>query len=164
MFVQQMKRMISVIAGVILISFSMSSFADDANPKVKESLDALKAETAKLGVSKAEAGILYFGSTKINDDFTIVDAIKTRFGGTATLFVKKDNGFVRVSTNVIKNGNRAVGTQLDPAGPAIAAIREGKAYYGIVDILGKLFDTGYEPIKDVSGTVVGIYYTGYLIE
>lgn len=159
-----LKKMIASSLLTMLMLFTFLAHADDASPKVKESMTALMAETAKLGTPKVESGVLYFGTAKINDDFTVVDAIKTRLAGTATLFVKKDNGFVRISTNVMKNGNRAIGTQLDPAGPAIAAIREGKAYYGIVDILGKLFDTGYEPIKDASGAIVGIYYVGYLIE
>jgi hypothetical protein len=158
------KKIIASSLLSMLMLFTLLSHADDVNPKVKESITALMAETAKLGTPKAESGVLYFGTAKINDDFTVVDAIKTRFGGTATLFVKKDNSFVRISTNVMKNGNRAIGTQLDPTGPAMAAIREGKTYYGIVDILGKLFDTAYAPIKDATGSIVGIYYVGYLIE
>jgi hypothetical protein len=94
----------------------------------------------------------------------VVDAIKAKHGGTATLFIKKGNSFIRVSTNVMRGADRAVGTPLDPNGPAIAANRQGNAYYGIVDILGKLFDTGYEPIKTAKGEVIGIYYVGYVME
>ena len=132
--------------------------------KVKAAMSAMKSDTAKLGAPKAEGDILYFGSTKMNGNFELVDGLKSRFGGTATLFVKKGSTFVRISTNVMKDGKRAVGTQLDPNGPAIAAIRQGNAYYGIVDILGKMYDTGYEPIKTAKGDVVGIYYVGYLME
>jgi hypothetical protein len=60
----------------------------------------------------------------------------------------------------MKDGNRAIGTMLDPNGPAIAAIRQGAAFYGVVDILGKKYDTGYEPIK-VGSDIIGIYYIGY---
>jgi hypothetical protein len=38
------------------------------------------------------------------------------------------------------------------AGPAVEAIKAGKAYYGEVPILGTPYITGYEPIKDSSGT------------
>ena len=41
-------------------------------------------------------------------------------GGTATLFVKAGDEYVRVATNVQTNdGSRAIGTILDPNGPAI---------------------------------------------
>jgi len=32
---------------------------------------------------------LFFGSSKINGDFTVVDSIKAKKGATATVFVKK---------------------------------------------------------------------------
>ena len=41
-------------------------------------------------------------------------------------------------------------TILDRNGPVIAKIKKGEAYYGDADILGKLYVTGYEPIKDAS--------------
>jgi len=129
--------------------------------ELKEAMAVMKAETEKLGVPRVEDETLYFGNTKINGDFTLVDSLKERFGGTATFFVKRGNEFVRVSTNVMKDGNRAVGTILDPNGPAIAAIKQGKAYYGIADVLGNISDTGYEPIKNPNNQIIGIYYVGH---
>jgi hypothetical protein len=48
----------------------------------------------------------------------------------------------------------AIGTVL--AGPALEAIQAGKAYYGKAPILGTPYVTGYEPIKDASGAIIGI--------
>ena len=108
---------------------------------------------------------LRFGYTPVTLDFTVVDHVKQLMGGTATLFVKAGDDFVRVSTNVLRpDGSRAVGTVLDPEGPAIAAIRRGEAYYGVVDILGRPYITGYAPIRDGAGEVIGIHYVGYLVE
>jgi hypothetical protein len=77
--------------------------------------------------------------------------------------VKAGAEYVRVATNVKKDdGSRAIGTILDPNGPAIAMIKKGEAYYGDATILGKPYITGYDPIKDTTGTVIGIYYVGYL--
>ena len=56
----------------------------------------------------------------------------------------------------------AIGTILDPKGKAIAVIAKGESYFGEADILGKPYVTGYEPIRDASGNVIGIYYVGYL--
>ncbi len=107
---------------------------------------------------------LLLGNKPQADNFSLVDHVKSVMGGTATLFVKNGSDFVRVSTNVIKDdGSRAVGTVLDPQGKAIAAIRESKAFYGQVDILGKPYLTGYEPMHDKTGNIVGVWYVGYPI-
>lgn len=137
-------------------------FATGGN--VKGAMQALKDDTAKLGGAKLDGDALFFGSTKVNEDYTVVDGVKAKHGGTATLFAKKGNNYVRVSTNVMKEGNRAVGTILDPSGPAYAAISQGKAFYGMVDILGKIYDTGYEPIKGDGDAIIGVYYVGYMME
>ncbi|WP_274608271.1 Cache 3/Cache 2 fusion domain-containing protein [Paraburkholderia sp. PGU19] len=53
----------------------------------------------------------------MNNNFTVVDEVKQEKGGTATLFVKSGDDFVRVATNVQKDdGLRAIGTVLDPKG------------------------------------------------
>jgi hypothetical protein len=143
-----------------------------ADPRVTKSMESLKGMTAKLGAPKIEgkeavggkdAPALYFGGTKINNNFEIVDAVEKEDGKgmTATLFVKSGDEYVRVSTNVPKpdGSGRAIGTVL--AGPALEAIKAGKAYYGEVPILGTSYTTGYEPIKDSSGGQIGVYYVGY---
>ncbi|CUB00987.1 Cache 3/Cache 2 fusion domain-containing protein, partial [Thiomonas bhubaneswarensis] len=105
---------------------------------------------------------LLFGKTAMVNQFDLVDGVTKLFGGTATLFVRSGDDFVRVSTNVKKpDGARAVGTLLDPKGKVIGDIRNGKAFYGVVQILGNPFITGYEPMRDASGNIVGIWYVGY---
>jgi len=139
--------------------------ADAANAaKVKEALTVMKAEALKLGEPKADKVALYFGTTKMNGNYTIVDELQTRFSCTATFFVKKGDNYIRISTNVLNDGNRAVGTVLNPQGPAYAAIAKGEAYYGKVDILGQPYEAGYEPVKDTAGETVGVYYVGYLMQ
>lgn len=94
----------------------------------------------------------------------ILDTTNT-VGGTATLFVKSGNDFIRIATNVIsKDGKRAVGTKLDPNGKAIMAIRENKPFRGVVDILGEPYITRYEPMHDIKGEVIGIWYVGYKVD
>jgi len=143
-----------------------------ADARVANSMASIKAMAAKLGAPKLEgreavggkdAPALYFGSTKINNDFGVVDAVSKEDGKgmTATFFVMSGDEYIRVSTSVPKpdGSGRAIGTVL--AGPALEAIKQGKAYYGDVPILGMPYTTGYEPIKDSSGNAIGIYYVGY---
>lgn len=150
------------LACLSLFVFGLPAHAQSA--KVSTAMASLKAELNKLGAPKVDGDNLFFGSNKINDNFTVVDAVKAANGGTATVFIKKAGNYVRISTNVMKGNVRAVGTPLDPSGPAKAAIDQGKPFYGPVDILGKLFDTGYEPIRNEKGETIGVYYVGYPME
>jgi len=105
---------------------------------------------------------LHLGNSSQVGNFVLVDRLKQLAGCTATLFVKKGDQFVRISTNVPKpDGSRAVGTVLDPAGRAFAAIQNGQPYYGVVDILGKPYMTGYEPMRNAEKQAIGIWYVGY---
>lgn len=145
-----------------LICFSPLGWAEsDSSAKLQAAMSMMKDDSAKLGAAKAEGVNLFFGSTKINGNYQIVDAVKEKLGCTATFFVKKGDSYIRVSTNVLKEGNRAVGTPLDPNGKAIVAINKGEVFAGVVDILGAPYDTIYEPIKDSAGQTVGVYYVGF---
>ena len=114
-----------------------------------------------VAVGNARAPQLLLGGTAQANDFSLVDDLTKVMGGTATLFSRQGDDYVRISTNVMRDGQRAIGTRLDPAGNAIKAIQAGRAFYGQVDILGQPYLTGYEPIKDSSGQTRGIWYVGY---
>lgn len=130
---------------------------------LEEAMLALQQATARLGAPSASEGVLRFGATAVNDDFSLVDAITRQFGCTATLFVAQGADFVRVSTDVMVDGKRAVGTKLNPQGPVIGLVRAGKAFAGGVDILGSRYETIYEPILDAQGRTVGVYYVGFKV-
>jgi hypothetical protein len=132
----------------------LKSMADKQGPPKIEGRDT---------VAGKQVPAIYFGSTKMNNNFDLVDEVVKQAGGTATIFVKSGDDYVRVATNVKKDdGSRAIGTVLDPKGKVIASIQKNDAFYGEVDILGKPYITGYEPIRDSSKQVIGIYYVGYL--
>jgi hypothetical protein len=140
--------------------------------KVKAALALLKSESGKLGVPKIKGTdtingnavpAVFFGATKMNNNFTLVDEIVKQVGGTATIFVKSGADYVRVATNVKRDdGSRAIGTILDPKGKVIEFINMNEAFYGEATIPGKPYLTGYEPMHDAQNNVIGIYYFGYL--
>ncbi len=138
---------------------------------VKASMGFLKTEALKTGAPSLQSpegggkATLAFGGKPVAGSFEIVDVVKSVMGGTATLFVRDGERFFRVSTNVLKpDGSRAIGTELNPNGPAIRELREGRPFYGVVDILGKPYLTAYEPIRDEAGEIIGVYYVGYALE
>ena len=147
-----------------------AGYAQDA--RVAKSMAALKDQTAKLGAPKIDgkdavggrdAPALYFGSTKLNNNFSVVDAVAEEGGQgmAATLFVKSGDDYIRVATNVSTRvgSGRGIGTVL--TGPALESIKAGNAYYGKVSVLGTPYFSGYEPIKDASGAIIGVYFVGY---
>lgn len=159
-----MKQFLITLA--CFLSLNSSAFAND--PKV--SLEALKSTLGKFGaasldgtskVGDKDVPNLKFGPRAVNNNYTVVDNIKKQHGGTATLFVKSGDEYIRVSTNVLKDdGTRAIGTPL-AKNKAYEAIQKGETFCGEVEILGKPFNTCYEPIKSASGETIGIYYVGY---
>jgi hypothetical protein len=151
-----------VVLGVLTFACFMMlpSLGVAQTDKVKTAMAALKAETGKLGAPKVQGNDLYFGTTKASND--LVDAVVKANGGAASLFVKNGEQYVRVVTTLKKDdGSSAVGTTMDPKSPAIAKLNSGEPYYGEGPVLGKTYDTGYEPIKDASGTVTRAYFVGY---
>ena len=153
-------------------TFLLSGVGYSQDAKVKTAMELLQSMAAKLGPPKVEGSdtvagkqvpAIYFGSVKMNNNFELVDRVVAQAGGTATIFVKSGEDYVRVATNVKKDdGSRAIGTVLDPKGKAIVSIKNNEAFYGEVDILGKPYITGYDPIRDQAKNVIGIYYVGYL--
>jgi methyl-accepting chemotaxis protein len=98
-------------------------------------------------------------------NFEIVDYVTRLNQGSATLFSKDGPRFVRIATTLKKpDGSRAVGTELDTASKAYAAVSHGQAYYGVADVMGSAYFTGYEPLYARSGELVGVTYVGFKAE
>ena len=138
--------------------------------QVQTAMKLFRDHSARLGAAQL-AGVvhvagsalpaLHFGDQPQALTNTLVDEVAALAGGTATLFVRDRERFVRIATNVMNNGQRAVGTELDADGAAARALRSGQAFYGQIGILGSPYLTGYEPIRDAAGTVIGAWYVGF---
>jgi len=167
------------VIGVFVLAFGflatpvlMPSVGNAQDASVAKAMAALKDKTTKLGapridgtdaVGGRDAPALYFGSTKMNNNNSVVDAVAKEGGrGTAaTLFVKSGDDYIRVATNVSTRigSGRGLGTIL--TGAPLESIKAGNAYYGKTSILGTPYVSGYEPIKDASGATIGVYFVGY---
>jgi two-component system NtrC family sensor kinase len=94
-----------------------------------------------------------------NNDFTLVDRIKEVAGvDTATIFF----GDLRVSTNVMEKGERAVGTRVSQDVYDVV-LKQGRDYVGRAFVVNEWFITRYEPLRDHEGQVVGSLYVGDLL-
>ncbi|MCX8061154.1 MAG: cache domain-containing protein [Anaerolineales bacterium] len=93
----------------------------------------------------------------INNDFTLVDRIKTVAGvDTVTIFL----GDQRVSTNVLtEEGQRAIGTRLSvDVGEVV--LHKGESFVGPAFVVNQNYITRYDPLYDHQGNIVGIIYVG----
>jgi len=99
---------------------------------------------------------------KLNGNFSAVDKFSATTGGVATVFARKGDDFLRITTSLKKeNGDRAMGTLLGAKHPAYAAMVAGQAYTGRAFLFGKHYMTRYQPVKDAAGAVVGILFIGF---
>ena len=175
----------ALVVLVIAIGFPgslmlLASAANAQEARTAASMAALKDKTAKLGAPNIQgieeiggksAPVLYFGPTKINNNFTVVDEVAKEGGPgmVATLFVKAgvqqmiaaaSEEYIRVATSVLlPDGRRAVGTVM--GSPALESMKAGHPYHGEVEVHGTQYITDYEPIQDASGETIGAYFVGY---
>ncbi len=114
-------------------------------------------------------GVLY-GGRLLNRNYNIVDKVKDvvfrgevykgKDIGTATIF----QGDLRISTNVRQlDGERAIGTRVSSRVYDQVLVK-GESYYDRAFVVNNWYLTAYEPIKDISGNVIGILYVGILEE
>ncbi|MBF0302456.1 MAG: methyl-accepting chemotaxis protein [Desulfamplus sp.] len=106
-------------------------------------------------------------SFQINDEiiysnFRYVDKVKSLTELSVTIFQLIPDGLLRISTNVLKeDGSRAMNTYIPKDSPVYKSIIDGQTYYGRAFVVKEWFISGYEPIKDIDGKIVGALFVGF---
>ena len=165
---QQVADDVTFVKGVFVTTGALM------DERVRVAMAVLKDQINLRGGAEKGSGVNVAGKP-INDiliggkgqagNFEMVDYVTRLNKGTATIFSKDGDHFVRIATNVLKDdGSRAVGTELNQTTKAYAALSRGQAFYGVVDILGNPYLTGYEPLNAKNGDYIGIAYVGYKAE
>ena len=127
----------------------------------------LKAASPVIDQKGKTLGVIY-GGILLNRNYEIVDRVKEivfkgekykgREIGTATIFQYD----LRISTNVKKeNGERAIGTRVSREVHE-AVLQQGKSWIHRAFVVNDWYISAYEPIKNISGNVIGILYVGML--
>lgn len=99
---------------------------------------------------------LYKGDVLMNENYETIDYLGSLTGNTVTIFL----GDTRIATNVINaQGKRAIGTKVSDV-VADAVLKKGEMYVGDAVVVDHLYQTAYEPIRNVNGDVIGIWYMG----
>lgn len=159
---------ISLIVISIFIVFS-SAVAVSVILEMRQGITTFATEKAKRDLEMAnriitykhpgdwaiKGGQLFKGDTALEGNFELVDEIGEASGDTVTIF----RGDERVATNVMVDGERAVGTKVSDE-VAQTVLQQGEKYFGEAVVVGQKYQTAYEPIKNASGEIIGIFYVG----
>ncbi|MBP1153348.1 MULTISPECIES: methyl-accepting chemotaxis protein [unclassified Paenibacillus] len=148
---------LSAVTGAVVVHQITAGIEEVAVEKAKGDVELAYRYIANKypGDWAIQNGKLYKGSTLINDNFDSVDKIGNDTRDTVTIF----QGDTRVSTNVMRDGQRAVGTKVSEA-VADVVLKKGEPYYGEANVAGRTFQTAYKPIKNANGETIGIFYVG----
>ncbi|MCF6753164.1 methyl-accepting chemotaxis protein [Pseudomonas stutzeri] len=119
-------------------------------------------ESEQIEVGGVPTPVLMLDGTALNNDFTLVDDFREMTAGVATVFARKGDDFVRVSTSVTKqDGSRAIGTLLDRQHPAYPLLLAGKQYIGRAFLFDRHYMTQYTPVVDSNGRVIAVLFVGF---
>jgi diguanylate cyclase (GGDEF)-like protein len=104
-------------------------------------------------------GTLRLGNWVANGDNSLVDHLRKLTGADATLFAVIAGVPTRIATTIRKaDGSRNVGTVLK--GPARDAFDAGRSFAGVSPVAGRDFLNRYDALRDPSGKVIGVVYSG----
>ena len=162
---------VSVVAAMVAIQINLTaslreSVAIEQQANLKAAATILTSSVSNAQLKWNEDGTIAAVTTFSMPKFTdndLVDSIVRVTGQSATIFAldKESQTFIRVSSTIVgEDGERIVGTPLDPSGAAHAAVIAGTPYFGQVDILGKPYYAAYQPILNTKGEPVGVLYVG----
>ena len=115
---------------------------------------------ATMQLDEASGELRSYGAL-VNEDYGSVDKFASETGGIATVFARKGDDFVRITTSVKNDkGERQMGTPLGRTDPAFATVSKGEPYTGVTVVNGKPFMGHYLPAKDASGKVIALLFIG----
>jgi hypothetical protein len=85
-----------------------------------------------------------------------VDEIKSKYGVECTIF----QGDMRTATTLTKEGKRVVNTKLENPRVIETVLKKGDTFLDVNAVMGKNYDAGYWPLKDMDGKIVGMFFVG----
>jgi len=171
-------KLIVVILILVVLSTSLTiAIGLSESFSISERLIQTQVENQLAGANSMLKNYMFeqFGSLRLLGDGVLVDESGTPIDGrfeyldrfaesmqnVATIFAKDGSSFVRVITTITdENGERIIGTELDPQGGAYHAVIRGESYLAAASILGEEYMTSYTPMTDENGQIIGVYFVG----
>ena len=111
-----------------------------------------------VAVAQYQTKALMDENGTVNGNFTKPDQFTRMTGGTATVFARHGDDFLRISTSLKKeNGDRAFGTLLGTRHPGYKKLMAGETYHGVAHLFGRDYMTIYRPVQENNRTVAVLY-------
>jgi methyl-accepting chemotaxis protein len=115
------------------------------------------------------SGYLFTGDRSFEHRIPVIDDVTQQTSDTVTLFQRVNDAgdMLRVGTSVVgTDGKRAIGTYIPavmPDGTANSVVKtvlNGTTYRGRAYVVNAWYITAYEPLRDKTGRITGMLYTG----
>jgi len=161
---KKMSLLIVVIIGFVLIAIGImnttemkKTLREEYNTRLHQILDLniLNLNQTLPGEWQLKNGELYKGNVNVANETALIDTLGELSQAAITIFA----GETRINTNIIVDGQRAIGTTVDPK-VADTVLQQGKTYTGTAEVLGNPYFTKYEPIKNKNGETIGMFFAG----
>ncbi|ODV55557.1 methyl-accepting chemotaxis protein [Lysinibacillus fusiformis] len=161
---KKMSLLIVVIIGFVLIAIGImnttemkKTLREEYNTRLHQILDLsiLNLNQTLPGEWQLKNGELYKGNVNVANETALIDTLGELSQAAITIFA----GETRINTNIIVDGQRAIGTKVDPK-VADTVLQQGKTYTGTAEVLGNPYFTKYEPIKNKNGETIGMFFAG----
>ncbi len=159
--------LVSMIVGLLGFSNTTDNIDNIKNKLLKNQVENNINLTMKY--IKSSYGTLTQGNQTLLDSdgksiegrFGVVDTVLEDLGDKSTIFVKVNDDFKRISTNIMSDKNeRAMNTYLGSDHNAYQTVIDGNLYIGEAEILDEDYYTAYQPIKDRNENVIGLLFVG----
>ncbi|MBT0771701.1 methyl-accepting chemotaxis protein [Kineosporia sp. J2-2] len=135
-----------------------------------EATNQVTQETRTVRLPRVRVEGVWLGQNRDLETATpVVDTLAEKVGGSVTVFQRMNDAgdLLRVATNVPNAKNqRAIGTYIPSSNAdgsdnaVVAAIKAGKSYRGVAQVVGTWYVTAYDPLKNASGEVIGAVFFG----
>ena len=147
----------SVADKVLGIVKAMDTTDDSQRDLIERAAKTLQQSfEATMSLDEASGEMKSYGAA-VNNNFGDVDTFTGNTGSLGTIFARKGDDFVRITSSLKKpDGERALGTLLERSHPAYKAVQAGQPYSGREVLFGKAYMSRYEPLKNAEGKLIGI--------
>jgi len=110
---------------------------------------------APIWAGKEVIGAVNTGFNLLEEN-KFVDEIKRRTNVECTIF----HGDTRLTTTLMKDGNRAVGTKMDNPEVLDRVLKRGEQFHTVISLMGTRYDAEYSPLKAMDGRIIGMLFNG----
>ena len=150
----------SVADKIESIAQTMDATDDTQRDLVQRAAKTLQ-QSFEATMSLDEAtGLLKSYGAEVNNNFSEVDTFAANTGNVATIFAKKGDDFLRITTSLkTADGERVLTPPLEHTHPAYKLALAGQPYTGREVLGGKPYMAHYQPLKNAEGKLIGILST-----